>query len=78
MFTGTSADQQRKDACAASYPARPNIHVTPSLSWIQFWIWISYLLMLPFLQMKNIVIVTDTDDDIGFILITIFFICCLL
>ena len=26
MFTGTSADQQRKDASAARYPARPNIH----------------------------------------------------
>jgi len=26
MFTGTSADQQRKDASAARYPVRPNIH----------------------------------------------------
>ena len=26
MFTGTSADQQRKDDSAARYPARPNIH----------------------------------------------------
>ena len=26
MFTGTSADQQRKDASAARYPARPNLH----------------------------------------------------
>jgi hypothetical protein len=25
MFTGTSADQQRKDASAARYPARPNM-----------------------------------------------------
>ena len=26
MFTGTSADQQRKDASAARYPARPNLN----------------------------------------------------
>ena len=26
MFTGTSADQQRKDASAARYPAHPNLH----------------------------------------------------
>ena len=26
MFTGTAVDQQRKDASAARYPSRPNLH----------------------------------------------------
>ena len=32
MFTGTSADQQRKDASAARYPARSTLHAIPDSS----------------------------------------------